>query len=178
MCSRSENVSTVIWIWFHTLFSFHGQNNPSPCPSRSIMCVNEALKPGSSLSPVDHPAPTFGLLKNRKGTMKVPPSTCQSPGDKIKDRVLLQQEWMWLHLESPHSLFLRGPILVFCSAAKGCLNRDSQQFPFSRQAKWQGCPVLARYWHFSRTDGKDNENIFLNINKYILKTTLILSFLL
>lgn len=54
MCSRSENVSTVIWIWFHNLFSFHGQNNPSPCPSRSIMCVNEALKPGSSLSPVAH----------------------------------------------------------------------------------------------------------------------------
>lgn len=49
MCPRSENVSTGIWTWFQTLFSFCGQSNLSACPPRSIMCVNEALKPGISL---------------------------------------------------------------------------------------------------------------------------------
>lgn len=66
MCPRSENVNTGIWIWFQILFSFHGQNNPSPCPSRSIMCVNEALKLGSSLPPVDHLISLPQLLDSSK----------------------------------------------------------------------------------------------------------------
>lgn len=66
------------------------------CPSRSMMCVNGALKPVSSapppcISPTHDqsalPAPAFGIFKNGKRNVKALPPACQSTDteDKTKD---------------------------------------------------------------------------------------------
>lgn len=137
MCPRSENVNTGIWIWFKILFSFHGQNNPSPCPSRSIMCVNEALKLGSSLPPVDHLISLPQLLDSSK-TEKGPWRYFLLSVDRRQDQ---RQSTSTTGMdvaspgESPQPFPERSNFsLVFCSQGLSC---SDALLAFS-QNWWQG----------------------------------------